>query len=86
MDSDPIRDLNVGTSVPDSVSVSETDRLLFAKEILLGLAVLSSCAIVGYACYPDNRALAQIFELIKIGVFPLVTLVISFYFTNGSKK
>jgi len=26
------------------------------------------------------------FELVKIGAFPLVTLVISFYFTNGSRK
>jgi hypothetical protein len=68
------------------VTISESERLKFAKQILMGLAILSSSVVAGYACYPENKALAEIFELVKIGAFPLVTLVISFYFTNGSKK
>jgi len=71
---------------PTAVSINESDRLKFAKQILLGLALLCTCEMAGYACYPENPALAQMFELVKIGAFPLVTLVISFYFTNGSRK
>ncbi|NVD70202.1 hypothetical protein D0T24_16005 [Duganella sp. BJB480] len=71
---------------PTAVNISESERLKFAKQILLGLALLCTSAMAGYAYYPENRALVQVFELVKIGAFPLVTLVISFYFTNGSKK
>ncbi|MYN15359.1 hypothetical protein GTP81_01180 [Rugamonas sp. FT107W] len=69
-----------------SVEVSAGDRLKFAKQILLGLAIISSGIIAGYACFPSNSALAQLSELVKIGALPIVTLVISFYFPNGSKK
>ncbi|WP_332851301.1 hypothetical protein [Duganella sp. S19_KUP01_CR8] len=69
-----------------SVEVSASDRLTFAKQILLGLAIISSGIIAGYACYPANSALAQLSELVKIGALPIVPLVISFYFPNGSKK
>jgi hypothetical protein len=69
-----------------SVEVSASDRLRFAKQILFGLALICSGVIVGYACYPDNKALAQISELVKIGALPIVTLVISFYFPNGGKR
>ncbi|MRW91661.1 hypothetical protein GJ699_16840 [Duganella sp. FT80W] len=69
-----------------SVAINEADRLVFAKQITLGLAIISSAIMVGYGCYPENRALAALFEVIKIGVLPMATLVISFYFTSGSKK
>jgi F0F1-type ATP synthase membrane subunit c/vacuolar-type H+-ATPase subunit K len=69
-----------------SVTVSESERLIFAKQILIGLATISTGMMVGYACFPDNQALEQMFELVKIGVLPMLTLVISFYFSNGSKK
>lgn len=86
MDVEPEGELDVTVLPPNDVDVTERDRLLFAKQILLGLALLASCATGGYACYPESRALAQIFELVKIGLFPLVTLVVSFYFTSGTKR
>lgn len=33
-----------------------------------------------------NQALAALIEIIKIGMLPMATLVISFYFTSGTKK
>jgi hypothetical protein len=69
-----------------SVAIDERDRLIFAKQITLGLAVISSAIMAGYACYPDNQALAALIEIIKIGMLPMATLVISFYFTSGTKK
>jgi hypothetical protein len=89
MSSPEQHDINIPGSVfPDhpSVEVSANDRLTFAQQILLGLAIICSGVIAGYACYPDNKALAQLSELVKIGALPIVTLVISFYFPNGSKK
>ena len=68
------------------VEVSGSDRLRFAKQILFGLALICTGIIAGYACYPDNKALAQLSELVKIGALPIVTLVISFYFPNGTRK
>ena len=50
---------------------------------MLGLPYVGAlCVLVfaAYVIYPDNHALTNIFELIKMGVFPLVTLVVSFYF------
>lgn len=69
-----------------NVSINETDRLIFAKQITLGLAIISSAVMAGYACYPDNKALAALTEIIKIGALPMATLVISFYFSNGTRK
>jgi len=60
--------------------------LIFAKQITLGLAIISSAVMTGYACYPDNKALAALTEIIKIGALPMATLVISFYFSNGTRK
>ena len=60
--------------------------MIFAKQIMFGLAIISSAIMAGYACYPENKALASLFEIIKIGALPMATLVISFYFTNGIKK
>ncbi len=80
-------------SLPESVfpdtlgiDISGSERLKFAKQILLGVAIISAGIISGYACDPHNPALAQMAELVKIGALPIATLVISFYFTNGSKK
>jgi hypothetical protein len=81
--------INIPGSVFSShpvVEVSGSDRLKFAKQILLGLAIICTGIIAAYACYPGNTALAQLSELVKIGALPIVTLVISFYFPNGSKK
>lgn len=37
----------------------------------------------GYALQHDNKALAAMFELVKIGALPLMTLVVSFYFPKA---
>jgi hypothetical protein len=69
-----------------SIAINEGDRLIFAKQVTLGLALISSAIMVGYASYPDNQALAALIEIIKIGMLPMATLVISFYFTSSTKK
>ncbi|MDD9815058.1 MAG: hypothetical protein OXU31_03615, partial [Gammaproteobacteria bacterium] len=63
-----------------AVSLSAQDRLRFAKQALCVLALICIGVFIGYARFPDNSALIAIFELVKIGVLPLVTLVVSFYF------
>lgn len=67
------------------VKINARDRLRFAKQILLGLALMTLAVFIAYAAMPANPAMAQIFELTKIGVFPLVTLAIAFYFPNRSR-
>ena len=47
---------------------------------LLNVGALCVLVFAAYVIYPDNHALTNIFELKKMGVFPLVTLVVSFYF------
>lgn len=68
-----------------AVSLSEEERLRFAKQALCVLALICVGVFVGYAWFPDNQALAAIFELVKIGVLPLVTLVVSFYFPSRER-
>lgn len=69
-----------------SVKIDEGARLRFARQILLGLAVICVGVFAGYYYNPENKGIVQIFELIKIGALPIVTLVISFYFPNSSTK
>lgn len=69
------------------VKLGEGDRLKFAQQILGGLFVVSLFVVSllvmgGYAFNPDNKAWAEIFELIKVGALPLVTLVIGSYFSG----
>ncbi|PID43983.1 MAG: hypothetical protein CSA52_03420 [Gammaproteobacteria bacterium] len=66
------------------VSIDESDRLTLAKQVLCWLALICIGVFVFYGIYPENKALSSIFELIKIGALPLVTLVISFYFPNSN--
>jgi len=72
-------------STGGAVHLSEEDRLRFARHVLLFLFVICLVVFSGYFFQPQNRAAAAIFELIKIGVPPLVTLVIGFYFPNSSR-
>ena len=51
-----------GLARKDVRVIDEGDRLRFAKQVLL---------FVGVVC---GQALASIFELIKIGLLPLITL------------
>jgi len=78
-------DMNRVFTDPGGVNVNALDRLRFAKQVLLGLALICSAVFIAYGLEPDNAGLGHIFELIKIGALPLVTLVISFYFPSSTK-
>lgn len=77
-------DLGPRFSQQNSVKVSEVERLKLARQVLLGLALICLSVFTAFSAMPENTALGQIFELIKIGALPLVTLVISFYFPAKS--
>jgi len=77
-------DLNAVFSSASRVGLDEGDRLKLAKQVLLWLGVICSGVFIAYGMYPANTALSSIFELIKIGALPLVTLVVSFYFPNSN--
>ncbi|MFM2344920.1 MAG: hypothetical protein RLZZ210_1532 [Pseudomonadota bacterium] len=64
-------------------SISEYDRLIFAKQILLGLALICIVILIAYGINPENKAMQAIFDFIKVGALPIVTLIIGFYFKNG---
>ena len=70
----------------EGVKIDEGERLRFARNILACLAIICVGVFAAYAAWPENKALSQVFELIKIGALPLVTLVVSFYFPNGTTK
>lgn len=65
--------------------LKEQDRLLFARQILFFLFLICLFVFAGFALAPENQALAQMFELVKIGALPLVTLVVGFYFPSSTK-
>ena len=66
--------------------IDEKDRLKFAKQILFYLFITFLTVFIAYAIYPENKALKDIFEFVKVGGASLVTLVISFYFTSTMNK
>ena len=71
--------------LPETQVIDESERLKFARQVLVCLGVMSAAVFVAYTAYPDNAALQEIFELIKIGLLPLVTLVVSFYFARTER-
>ena len=80
-------DIDITALVPkpkDLRVINEGERLRFARQVLLFGAV---CVLVfaAYAFRPENKALSSIFELIKIGILPLITLVVSFYFPKSDR-
>ena len=80
-------DIDISGLVPpkDLRVISEGDRLRFAKQVLLFVGVVCVLVFAAYAFRPENKALSSIFELIKIGLLPLVTLVITFYFPKADR-
>jgi hypothetical protein len=62
--------------------IDEVERLRFARQILVALFLISLVSFGGYYAWPESRASAAVFELVKVGMLPLVTLVIAFYFPN----
>ncbi|HBC7422542.1 TPA: hypothetical protein KEY88_005317 [Serratia marcescens] len=80
-------DVDIGDVIPENaVSVDEGDRLRFAKQILLCIFLTCLAVFAAHAYWDKNEALTQIFEFLKIGALPLITLVISFYFPNSATK
>lgn len=71
---------------PGGVTINEGERLRFARQVLFWLALICVGVFVAHGASPENQGVSQIFELVKIGALPLVTLVISFYFPNSSTK
>lgn len=65
--------------------IDEGKRLRLAGRILLGLSLIATGVFAGYGYLPDNAAMQAIFELVKIGLLPLATLVVSFYFTRADR-
>ena len=53
-------DLSTVFKGSDGVSIDEGERLLFAKQILFGLAILSAGVFIGHGVYPDNKAVSDI--------------------------
>ena len=79
-------DINITDIVSKDLQViNEGDRLRFAKQVLLFVGVVCVLVFAAYALRPENKALSSIFELIKIGLLPLITLVISFYFPKADR-
>ncbi len=68
------------------VSISESDRLKFARQLLFFICLICVGVFVAHGYDPKNEGVNQIFELIKIGALPLITLIVSFYFPNNSAK
>ena len=62
--------------------IPAVERLKLARQLLLFLGVLTVGVFIAYPMNPGNAALQAIFELFKIGVLPLITLIVSFYFSR----
>lgn len=69
----------------DLALVDEGLRLKLAGRILLGIAIIGIGAGSFYGMFPENVAATNIFELVKIGLLPLATLVVSFYFSREQR-
>lgn len=85
-DSSLPRGLDLGTVFrePGGVTLDEGRRLNLAKGILICLALICVGVFVAHGAWPANSGVTDVFELIKVGALPLVTLVISFYFPKTS--
>lgn len=77
--------LDVASERQLASTIDEAERLRFAKQVLLALFLVSLVSFAGYYAWPESRASAAVFELVKVGMLPLVTLVIAFYFPNSRK-
>lgn len=77
-------DLETVFSKESRVAIDEGERLKLARQLLVWIGVICGGVFIAYAIFPDNKALTAIFELVKIGVLSLVTLVVSFYFPTSN--
>ncbi|MBB3118402.1 hypothetical protein [Pseudoduganella violacea] len=70
----------------DVSRINAATRLRFARQILLCLFLLCILVFSAYWLQPESPAAAAVFELVKVGVLPLVTLVIGFYFPSSKRN
>ena len=63
-------------------AIDEVARLKFAGRILFASFVMAAAVFVTYVWLEKSEAIKHIFELVKVGLLPLATLVVSFYFTK----
>ena len=63
--------------------ITGEQRLGLARQLLLFVGLYCIVSFGAYVAWPENEALRHIFEFTKIGVLPLVTLVVSFYFPKA---
>ncbi len=85
MANDEDKDVNLDQVFSEKVKVSidENERLRFAKWTLVWIAIICVGVFVWRGVSPDNKGVQDIFEIIKIGALPLITLIITFYFPNS---
>jgi len=69
-----------------SLVFDEMERLRLARQVLCGIFAVSVGVFAAPAYWEKNEARNQVFELVKIGALPLVTLVVSFYFPNSASR
>ncbi len=83
-----VGDININDAMtPGTIYVvAENDRLRFARQVLTVLCLMIIAVFSAYAYWEQNEAIRQIFEFVKIGALPLITLIISFYFPNSVQK
>ena len=86
VDVDISKKFAVKGAASDPVHIGEGERLRFARHLLFCLLLICVGVFIARGKYPDNKGVSDIFELIKIGALPLVTLVISFYFPNKTAR
>ncbi len=77
-----VRDFEIASRAYEVDEIPAVERLKLARQLLLFLGVLTVGVFVAYPMDPENTALQAIFELFKIGVLPLITLIVSFYFSR----
>jgi len=63
--------------------IKDTRLFRLAGWMLGCIFVFCACIFYFYASYPDNAALKEMFEFVKVSIMPLVVLIVSFYFKNN---
>lgn len=79
---DDARNFEIASRAYEVDEIPAVERLKLARQLLLFLGVLTVGVFIAYPMAPENAALQAIFELFKIGVLPLITLIVSFYFSR----
>ncbi|CAI0914188.1 hypothetical protein [Serratia liquefaciens] len=74
-----LRDEAGGLYLEQVLVFDEMERLRLARQVLCGIFLISVGVFIAHAYWDQNESIRQVFELLKIGALPLVTLVFSFF-------